>query len=109
MLPELELPREQRMLRRLTAWALGYFWLPCPCCGRHFAGFEVGDRHLQVDGVSLMACRWCDDCPGAAREQATLALQAGEDVARAVAEAGGRLVLVSWGAADYPAEWRCGP
>lgn len=103
---DLQLPREQRWLRRLTAWALGYFWLPCPCCGVHFTDFEAGQRHLDLDGQSSCVCRWCDDCAGAVREQADLTLQAGEDLARAVAAAGGRLTLVTFGG-ESPPEWRC--
>jgi hypothetical protein len=30
-----------RWFARLSAWALGYFWLPCPVCGEDFAGFEA--------------------------------------------------------------------
>ena len=29
-----------RIVHRLYAWALGYFWIPCPLCGRHFGGHE---------------------------------------------------------------------
>jgi hypothetical protein len=29
-----------RFLARFLAWLGGYFWIPCPLCGRYFAGFE---------------------------------------------------------------------
>jgi hypothetical protein len=30
-----------RWLHRFYAWAFGYFWLPCPACGRMFGGHEA--------------------------------------------------------------------
>lgn len=35
-----ELPR---WLAQMRADFFGYFWLPCPACGRHFGGFEIGE------------------------------------------------------------------
>jgi hypothetical protein len=29
-----------RFLARFLAWLCGFFWIPCPLCGRYFAGFE---------------------------------------------------------------------
>lgn len=29
-----------RFVERFRAWLGGYFWLPCPLCGRHFSGRE---------------------------------------------------------------------
>ena len=29
-----------RAMHRLWAWLFGYFWLPCPVCGKHFGGHE---------------------------------------------------------------------
>ncbi len=34
--------------RRLRAWAGGWFWLPCPRCGKHFAGYEVCRPEVNV-------------------------------------------------------------
>jgi hypothetical protein len=31
-----------RRLHRAYAFINGYFWLPCPLCGRHFGGHEHG-------------------------------------------------------------------
>lgn len=33
-----------RFLHRLYAWLFGYFWEPCPLCGREFGGHEWRDR-----------------------------------------------------------------
>jgi hypothetical protein len=33
--------RLPRWVHRLYAWALGYFWRPCPACGVKFGGHEV--------------------------------------------------------------------
>ena len=30
-----------RTLNRIYAWLFGYFWLPCPVCGRMFGGHEI--------------------------------------------------------------------
>jgi len=77
-LEQLHLPRERRALRHvLAAWG-GYFWLPCPCCGEPFAGYEVGQRHVDHEKLpgggwtSQCCCRWCDTCPGAISEWAAL-------------------------------------
>jgi hypothetical protein len=34
------IPRNPRFLNRVVAFLLGFFWLPCPICGRNFAGYE---------------------------------------------------------------------
>jgi hypothetical protein len=33
-----------RVLHNWYAFLLGYFWLPCPLCGREFGGHEWKDR-----------------------------------------------------------------
>jgi hypothetical protein len=33
-----------RFLARAHAALFGYFWLPCPLCGRYFSGAEWKDR-----------------------------------------------------------------
>lgn len=40
-----------RRLHQLYAWALGYFWLPCPLCRRPFGGHEWRDIDGQVSSV----------------------------------------------------------
>jgi hypothetical protein len=32
-----------RQAHRLYAFLLGYFWVPCPLCGRYFGGHEWRD------------------------------------------------------------------
>jgi len=34
--------RWPRSVAKALAETFGYFWLPCPCCGKRFAGFEWG-------------------------------------------------------------------
>jgi hypothetical protein len=57
-------------LHRLYAWALGYFWIPCPLCGRYFGGHEwrevdgkpasVPDSRGGADiGLSIAICPNC--------------------------------------------------
>lgn len=52
-------------LRKIIADLCGYFWLPCPCCGEMFAGYETGKISVpdknQGPGYFLACCRWCDD------------------------------------------------
>lgn len=35
--------RLPRWTNRLYARVAGYFWVPCPICGRDFGGHEIGD------------------------------------------------------------------
>ena len=38
------LPLSFRVANHVYAWAFGYFWRPCPLCGRSFGGHEWRDR-----------------------------------------------------------------
>ena len=38
-----------RWLAHLLARLGGYFWLPCPNCGRNFSGFEIGKYMIGFD------------------------------------------------------------
>lgn len=50
-----------RWMHRLYAKFRGYFWLPCPICGRPFGGHEKGGT-LQRDLFSAwLVCRACGD------------------------------------------------
>jgi hypothetical protein len=51
-----------RWWARLRAFWGGYFWLPCPICGRYFGGHDVADIHL-MDTLSSgrCVCRKCED------------------------------------------------
>lgn len=57
-----------RWWHRFYAWLGGYFWLPCPVCGKHFGGHEwmTGDPCCTVPdeidgryGVSIAICPAC--------------------------------------------------
>lgn len=61
-------PRLPRLLHRLWAGALGYFWSPCPSCSHMFGGHEArqdadGEGHISdvvtFDGVHLEICPRC--------------------------------------------------
>lgn len=46
-----------RFLAHLRAVLGGYFWLPCPICGKHFAGFECSTQGLTIShGVGKCVC-----------------------------------------------------
>ena len=72
----IRIPRALARGRRAFARAGGYFWLPCPCCGRDFGGFEAGHRSICEEHsgyfTSWTCCRWCDRCAGAREERRTL-------------------------------------
>lgn len=53
-----------RWLNRLYAAVMGYFWLPCPRCGRMFGGHECGVDSVPSDrpGVRRVCCKFC--CTG---------------------------------------------
>lgn len=63
-------PRELRWANEIWAHIKGYFWHPCPQCGRFFGGHEMGwDSCAYVDdleqGGSFGICPWCADaCRG---------------------------------------------
>lgn len=49
-----------RFAHRAYAFLAGYFWLPCPMCGRKFGGHERPTGHLPVDGsYGLVTCPLC--------------------------------------------------
>lgn len=49
-----------RFLARAWAWLAGYFWLPCPSCKKHFAGFEASmGPGVVVDGKDFCVCLDC--------------------------------------------------
>jgi ribosome-binding protein aMBF1 (putative translation factor) len=54
--------RRPRWLQHFIAWLLGYFWLPCPICGRMFGGQEVVGRRFLVkeDGGEWCVCGDCE-------------------------------------------------
>lgn len=49
-----------RWLHRAWAKAFGWFWLPCPECGRSFGGHEASHVSLYMpDGSHALVCRRC--------------------------------------------------
>lgn len=54
------LPHRPRFLNQLWAFIAGYFWLPCPLCGRYFGGHEwTGEYSIpnkNRPGISTGVC-----------------------------------------------------
>lgn len=48
--------------RRFRAWLGGYFWLPCPRCGKMFAGYEK--RGGNMWWTESRGAVTCPECPG---------------------------------------------
>lgn len=49
-----------RWMHRAYAFALGYFWLPCPRCGRMFGGHEKHGQSVRTGPwTALIACEKC--------------------------------------------------
>lgn len=51
-----------RFLAKFIARLTGYFWLPCPICGKEFAGFEFGGGVLydsNTSGYAVCSDRAC--------------------------------------------------
>ena len=46
MNPQIFLRRLPRWLNRIYARVFGYFWFPCPICGRDFGGHEAAEEAL---------------------------------------------------------------
>ncbi len=38
----------------------GYFWLPCPICGKNFGGHEIGGS-LSNWGGGMGVCKFCGE------------------------------------------------
>jgi hypothetical protein len=55
------IPRRWRRWHHWLAVSRGYFWLPCPTCGREFGGHESGDSLTPPDasGISRVSCTDC--------------------------------------------------
>lgn len=49
-----------RTLNRIYAWLFGYFWLPCPVCGKYFGGHEIANIFtaalMSSDGHAYCVC-----------------------------------------------------
>ena len=54
--------RIPRVLHKLYANILGYFWLPCPICGRMFGGHECARQGLWRSWtMGETVCRNCGE------------------------------------------------
>ena len=56
------LPYKWRRVHRAYARLAGFFWLPCPLCGREFGGHEFGDDvpdPMKGPGHGLAICSQC--------------------------------------------------
>ena len=51
--------RQWRWLNRCYAFIGGYFWLPCPICGRYFGGHEWSESLYLGYGSGRGTCPWC--------------------------------------------------
>lgn len=54
-------------IREFRAEAGGYFWLPCPICGRMFGGFEIAEGIGLMHTESTGSCV-CKNCAKKAEE-----------------------------------------
>jgi len=60
----------ERWLYKLCAWALGYFWAPCPLCGNKFGGNEwrdAGGTLAQIPGRGQGGRAICPECTRSGR------------------------------------------
>jgi hypothetical protein len=54
--------KASRLFSQLYALFGGYFWLPCPLCGRMFGGHEIADVGLMTDwNYGKSVCKHCAD------------------------------------------------
>lgn len=44
---------QPRWRAKATAQLFGWFWLPCPSCGEHFAGFETATDSIVVTDTGM--------------------------------------------------------
>lgn len=51
-----------RWLHHAYARAMGYFWLPCPRCGRMYGGHEADPNYFTADNMCV-----CPACVRAGR------------------------------------------
>lgn len=56
----LRLPYHPRALNKIWAHIFGYFWLPCPLCGRNFGGHEWREP---TPSIPTSTCRAKGVCP----------------------------------------------
>jgi hypothetical protein len=58
----------ERWVHEKYATSMGYFWLPCPRCGRMFGGHEKPGGELyeeaEYEGRRGSSAMTCSECPG---------------------------------------------
>jgi len=56
---------KNRFFNKVYAWLMGYYWIPCPICGKSFGGHEEHGGLLtsEHEGISV-----CYDCKNKAEE-----------------------------------------
>ena len=54
---------EFRLLNKIYAFIMGYFWLPCPNCGKMFGGHESGHKSILKNGNLFTVCPDCQNNP----------------------------------------------
>lgn len=54
----------KRRWHHLRAVLGGYFWHPCPVCGRMFGGHEVSDASGELLDGNGFGSITCPECPG---------------------------------------------
>lgn len=54
-----------RLYHRIRAALTGYFWLPCPRCGRMFGGHEKHGGTMWSGSIDAPGMGWtcCSHCP----------------------------------------------
>ena len=57
----MKLPYKPRWFNAVYAHLFGYFWLPCPICGKKFGGHESSFTLMQGIGHGVGVCRNCKE------------------------------------------------
>ena len=52
---------KSRFLNWLYAFIFGYFWLPCPLCGKNFGGHESHGMLMTSYGGGVCVCYNCKE------------------------------------------------
>ena len=51
-----------RFIQAFYAFINGYFWLPCPLCGKYFGGHETAKDDLYIGwGKGRCVCKECGE------------------------------------------------
>jgi len=66
--------KKPRWVQRLIAFFGGYFWLPCPICGRKFGGHEpsgtlIKEGHVFFPAIVFRAEMTCSECVEEAKKR----------------------------------------